>query len=90
MAKTCVHYFVSGTVQGVFYRDSTRRKARQLGLIGWVRNSSDGRVELIACGDKESIAQLETWLWQGPPAANVTAVSRTEIPSEDYVDFIVL
>ena len=47
-----VHIFVSGLVQGVFFRDSTRQKAQELGITGWVRNLIDGRVEIVAEGEK--------------------------------------
>ncbi|MCB1674766.1 MAG: acylphosphatase [Halioglobus sp.] len=65
---------VTGQVQGVFYRASTRARAQELDLTGWVRNCSDGSVELEASGDAEALRQLEAWLWQGPERARVTAV----------------
>jgi acylphosphatase len=70
-----VRYLVEGKVQGVFYRASTADKARSLGLSGWVRNLPDGRVELVACGESAALDALADWLWEGPPAANVTAVT---------------
>ena len=72
--QACRHYYVSGRVQGVFFRDSTRRRARELGLSGWARNLPDGRVEILACGDSAALAALESWLWRGPPAAEVVDV----------------
>lgn len=73
------HFIVSGRVQGVWYRASTQEQAEHLGLRGWVKNLSDGRVELVAGGDTELIDQLKTWLWQGPPLAQVE-----QIEEEDY------
>lgn len=70
----CRHYFVSGRVQGVYYRSSTQRQARSLGVTGWVRNLSDGRVELLACGDAVSLDRLEKWLRTGPQWANVANI----------------
>jgi acylphosphatase len=70
----CRRYVVSGQVQGVFYRASTEATARRLGLNGWVRNLPDGRVELVACGEEATLKQLEKWLWQGPPHAQVEQV----------------
>jgi len=70
----CRRFVVSGRVQGVFYRASTRERAQHLGLTGWVRNCADGSVELVACGDEAVLSELESWLWQGPQYARVTAV----------------
>ena len=69
-------FLVSGRVQGVFFRASTREQALALGLCGLARNLADGRVEVIACGDHEAIAMLERWLHEGPPAARVEQVLR--------------
>lgn len=66
-----LHALVSGRVQGVYYRASTRERARELGLAGWVRNLPDGRVELCAEGPRPALEALERWCHQGPPAARV-------------------
>ena len=71
ICKRCV---VSGKVQGVFYRASTAERARALGLSGYAKNLSDGRVEVLACGDEARVKELIAWLWQGPPAAKVQTV----------------
>ncbi|MBU2884326.1 acylphosphatase [Gilvimarinus agarilyticus] len=68
------HFLVQGRVQGVFYRRSTQECAQALGLTGWVRNLTDGRVELKATGTEQQLYQLESWLWRGPERANVTVV----------------
>ena len=65
---------VSGRVQGVFYRDSCRSMAIDLGVAGWVRNLSDGSVELAAEGTREGVDTLLEWCQMGPPQANVTAL----------------
>lgn len=62
---------VSGRVQGVFYRQTTKDKARSLGLVGWVRNQEDGSVALEASGPRERVMQLIDWCRKGPPAARV-------------------
>lgn len=62
---------VSGRVQGVFFRASTRDQAQQLGLGGHARNLPDGRVEVLACGDDAALAVLRDWLRRGPPHARV-------------------
>jgi len=69
--KHRVHIFVSGRVQGVFFRDFTYRKANELGLTGWVRNTNDGKVEIIAEGEKEKINQLIETVKIGPSSAKV-------------------
>lgn len=69
-----VHALISGRVQQVGFRQSARAKARSLGLVGWVRNLSDGRVELIAQGNPEDVDELITWAWTGPTAARVTGI----------------
>lgn len=66
--------FISGHVQGVWYRASTAEQAKRQGLSGYVGNLADGRVEVLACGDKEALAELSAWLWQGPPGARVDDV----------------
>lgn len=72
-------FLVSGHVQGVFFRASTRDEARVLGVAGSATNLADGRVEVIAEGSAPALAALERWLWQGPPAARVAAVTREGI-----------
>jgi acylphosphatase len=74
----CARFIVSGRVQGVFFRASTRDEAMRLGLAGHARNLADGRVEVLACGDESALAALERWLHQGPALARVTAVERAD------------
>ena len=71
-----VHAFVSGKVQGVWYRASSQQKAQELGLYGWVRNLSDGRVEFIAEGEESHLQELLNWCWQGPELADVTNIDK--------------
>ncbi|MFO1292372.1 MAG: acylphosphatase [Rubrivivax sp.] len=73
---------VSGRVQGVGYREACVREARRLALAGWVRNRSDGTVEVLAQGRVERLTRLHAWLRQGPPAARVERVEivRQEPP----------
>lgn len=78
-----VHGFLSGRVQGVFFRASMRDKARDLGVAGWVRNLRDGRVEFVAEGDTEAVQQLVEWARVGPPHASVTDVELDEEPPTD-------
>jgi acylphosphatase len=69
-----LHVFVNGRVQGVFFRESTRRRAVELGLSGWVRNLDDGRVEALFIGSRGACEQALAFVRVGPPAAAVTGV----------------
>jgi len=69
--KKRIHGTVSGRVQGVFFRATTRDRARALGLSGWVRNLPDGRVEFAAEGEESSVQELLAFLRVGPPGARV-------------------
>jgi acylphosphatase len=73
---------VAGRVQGVFYRASTRARAETLGVTGHARNLPDGRVEVLACGQREAVEALCRWLWQGSPASHVSAVEIEELTLE--------
>lgn len=88
---TAVHVFVWGRVQGVFFRQACRRAARNLDLVGWVRNLADGRVEVWAQGDEESVEDLVEWLWQGPPDAVVVGVESEAVePDGRLQDFLIV
>jgi acylphosphatase len=69
-------FLVSGKVQGVFFRASTRERALRLGLRGHARNLPDGRVEVVAVGTEAAMDALADWLRQGPPDARVDGVER--------------
>jgi acylphosphatase len=84
-----VRFIVEGRVQGVFYRASTQETAAALGLAGWARNLSDGRVEVVASGDPAAVESLAAWLWDGPPGAVVTGVMLEEWPSDVRPGFTV-
>lgn len=72
-------YLVSGRVQGVGFREATRQRARELGVDGHARNLADGRVEVLAHASDALLAQLESFLWRGPPHARVDAVEVAEV-----------
>lgn len=74
MTKAGAHLFVSGRVQGVLFRSEAQRIASFLGLSGWVRNLTDGRVEILAEGEKENVEKLIAWAEQGPILARVVKV----------------
>jgi acylphosphatase len=73
---------VSGRVQGVWFRDATRREALLRELAGWVRNRMDGTVEAVFEGPEPAVAELVAWCRIGPPRADVTGVAVTEEPPE--------
>ena len=80
----------SGRVQGVFFRGSTERRARQLGLSGWVRNLADGRVEALFEGEEDAVRKAVDFLRRGPPHSRVTDVTiHYEDPLGDLRDFSV-
>lgn len=84
---SCVRCVVSGRVQGVFFRASTRQKADELGLTGTAVNLPDGRVEVIACGPEARLRQLQSWLWQGPDLARVEAVDCEPVDERRFNGF---
>ena len=75
MTKKRIHIIVSGRVHGVFYRLSTKRRAKILNLTGWVRNLSDGTVEIIAEGEEDNLRKLIGWCHKGPLIARVENVN---------------
>ncbi|MCS7115566.1 MAG: acylphosphatase [Nitrososphaerota archaeon] len=82
------HVFVSGRVQGVFFRAETRREAKKQGVKGWVRNTPDGKVEAIFEGEEENVKQLIEFCKRGPPGARVTKVDvKWETFTGEFRDF---
>lgn len=89
MKQIRVH--IKGRVQGVFFREFTRREAEQLDLGGWVRNMPDGTVQASFCGRDENVDRMVQWLHIGSPQSQVTSVTVNETPEEDiYQDFRIL
>ena len=82
---------VFGRVQGVYYRASTQQKAKELGLTGWVRNCSDGTVEVLAQGKRTDLNALMRWCEDGPPLARVQKVNvHWNEQNEEHTDFRIL
>lgn len=79
--KTRVHVFVSGSVQGVFFRQKTKQQAESFGVTGWVRNLPDGRVEAVFEGEEEAVKALVEYCHHGPSYARVTNIDASW---EDY------
>lgn len=83
-----VNVIISGRVQGVWFRASTKEKADQLGITGWVRNTSDGDVEALFEGDEKIIQEMLDWCHQGPQYARVENVKITkQAPSNGFSGF---
>lgn len=74
---------VHGRVQGVFFRESTRQRAQELGLSGWVRNAPDGSVECCFIGSRDACEEALSFVRVGPPAASVTRVDVDWEPAAD-------
>ncbi len=82
------HIWISGEVQGVFFRRSAKGQAEKLGVVGWVRNRNDGSVEVVAQGEKDKVDKFIEWCKKGPPFAKVENVEvewRKNI--EDFEEF---
>lgn len=83
-----IHVFISGRVQGVFFRAYTRETAMTLNLTGWVRNLYDGSVEAVFEGDDTNVQSMLEWCKKGPPHAVVRHVDASEEPYKgDFRDF---
>ena len=75
----CKKCWVSGRVQGVYYRGSAAHRARELCVRGYARNLADGRVEVLACGDADAMQKFVAWLWTGSSASHVTEVDVVDV-----------
>ncbi len=84
----CRLFRIEGRVQGVWFRESTRREATALGITGYAKNMADGTVQVLACGEPEAMDQLAEWLKQGPPMAQVTNVEWSVMESECPESFV--
>lgn len=85
----CKKSLVSGIVQGVYFRASTQKKARELSLVGRIRNLPDGRVEAIYCGTESDVEALESWLARGPEAAQVDGLETQQMEWQFFEDFMI-
>ena len=77
MGNTRIRLIIEGRVQGVWFRDSTRKEAHRLGVYGWVRNRSGGAVEVVIEGPEDQVGKLVAWCRQGPPHARVDRMDET-------------
>jgi len=86
--KVRAHVFISGFVQGVFFRHETRKMAYRHNVTGWVRNLRDGRVEVVFEGDKKDVESMIAFCHKGPPGAIVRGIEVLwEEPTGEFRDF---
>ena len=87
--ETCKAFRVSGRVQGVSFRASCKKKADELGLVGWVRNCANGDVEGVARGTDDQLARFRDWLQTGPPMASVEGLEFEASEQESFSGFAI-
>lgn len=86
MTMVAKRFWVSGKVQGVFFRASTKQFASPLGIRGYAKNLLDGRVEVLAVGKQEAVNDLESWLAHGPPTSRVISVVSANVNCDEVVE----
>jgi acylphosphatase len=84
-----MHCLISGRVQGVFFRAKAKQQAAALGLHGYARNLPDGRVDVLACGPAQALAEFKTWLHRGSERAEVHAVECDQLAFEIGDEFAI-
>ncbi len=85
-----IHLLIKGKVQGVFYRATAKKVADQLGVNGWIKNTKEGEVEVIATGNEEALNEFLNWCKQGPKDAKVTDVVLTTKNPEAFNGFSIV
>lgn len=81
---------ITGKVQGVFFRASTRKKAQELGITGWVKNEPDGSVTAVGQGEAAALQQWANWCHEGPPQARVDKVKKEVQPLSQFQQFEII
>jgi acylphosphatase len=81
------HILIKGKVQGVFFRASAQETAEKLGITGWVKNTENGDVEVVASGNDDAVKKFINWCHQGPRRAEVAEVIVTDAEENKYFDF---
>jgi acylphosphatase len=90
IAMATIRILIKGKVQGVFYRASAQREARSHGLKGWVKNTKDGDVEIVATGEEHDLEPFIKWCHEGPAGAHVTEVLITQVNPESFEGFSIV
>ncbi|MEK6983609.1 MAG: acylphosphatase [Nanoarchaeota archaeon] len=86
----CIHLKVSGMVQGVNFRNNTRRKALELGLVGFAKNLLDGTVEVVAQGNEEKMKEFVDFIKKGPGFAKITEIEIQHKQPENFKNFEIM
>jgi acylphosphatase len=86
MGNIRTHLIIEGRVQGVWFRESTRREAISLKLTGWVKNRPEGTVEVLIEGPEHEVNRLVSWCQKGPPAARVSGIRKEQDDWQDEFD----
>lgn len=81
---------ITGKVQGVFFRASARERAQEKGITGWVRNTDEGHVEIMASGSESDLEQFIAWCRSGPRGAVVTDVNITQVAELEFEKFSIV
>ena len=84
-----IHIIVSGKVRGVFYRVTAKEVADKIGITGWVKNTKEGNVEILASGDEAGLEEFTSWCRKGPSRSIVENVDITPAPNEKHESFSV-
>lgn len=84
------HLLIKGKVQGVFYRASAKEAAEKLGISGWIRNTEEGAVEVLASGTEALVQEFIRWCWQGPARAEVKQVVIQDMDDEQFTGFKII
>jgi acylphosphatase len=82
-----IRLIIKGRVQGVFYRATAKDVAEQNGISGWVKNTAEGYVEIMATGSEEQLENFLQWCRQGPPRAQVMAIEQEKLPEQAFDGF---
>ena len=90
MDRKTLHLLIEGKVQGVFYRASARKKAEELKITGWVKNTKEGNVEIVCQAGEAVLQQFINWCKQGPPGAKVEHIKVTETAAAQFGDFTIV
>ncbi len=90
MQQVSIELRISGKVQGVYYRASTKAKAEELGLCGWVKNERNGDVSVTVEGPEEQVEALIAWCAEGPRWARVDHIERKPVPLQLFDNFRIL
>lgn len=85
--KIAIRVLIFGRVQGVFFRTSAKRLAKQFGLTGWIKNLDNGQVEAVFEGSPKTMEKMIAWCRHGPPLAQVTDLQTSPYPIKNYSDF---